>query len=55
MSLSEPVSNARDVEITLGRLCPYCGETRQIEPIRVGWLCGCCARMWNALPQSYQR
>ena len=48
------LSNARDYEITAGRLCPHCGETRQIERVRVGWLCVCCAKTWPALPEKYR-
>jgi len=54
MSDHDRISNATDYEITAGRLCPFCGETRMIERINAGWLCAVCSRIWAALPGKYR-
>ena len=44
---SSHTGDARQIEIRAGRLCPFCGEVRNIEALaRVGWLCVVCARQW---------
>ncbi len=54
MTPPDRVSNATDYEVTMGRLCPFCGDTKRIERIWAGWLCNCCGRMWAALPGKYR-
>lgn len=48
------ISNAKDYEITVGRLCPHWGDTKQIEKVHVGWLCNACSKTWPALPGKYR-
>lgn len=43
---------------TLKPACPYCGETREVEPITVRgqiryWFCRVCARSWT--PEESKR
>jgi hypothetical protein len=30
--------------------CPFCGEGRNIEPIKGGYLCNVCSQTWPAHP-----
>jgi hypothetical protein len=56
MTPSERVSNAEDYEVTAGRLCPFCGNTDKslIEPIRAGFACVVCGKIWAAIPEKYR-
>ena len=38
--------------MTDGDICPHCGESRLIEPVREGWLCSVCGKTFKALPPS---
>jgi hypothetical protein len=50
------VSNSDDYESTMGRLCPFCrnDDARLIEPIRAGFICHCCSKIWAAMPEKYR-